>query len=130
LRRFAPPVGVQQVRLCDRSSLRRFAPPVGVPHFYPCDRSSLRRFAPLVGVPHSSRDRAAMNQSQRTLQEFRTTLSPAEVLAEAKQFFTQRISLYATFIDRDGPTFVTFRGQGGEEIVIAADVHDGATRVT
>jgi hypothetical protein len=71
-----------------------------------------------------------MNQSQRTLQEFRTTLTPADVLAEAKQFFTRRISLYATFLDREGPTFVTFRGQGGEEIVIAAVVQDGATRVT
>ena len=71
-----------------------------------------------------------MNQSQRTLQEFRTTLSPAEVLAEAKQFFTRRNSLYATFLDREGPTFVTFRGQGGEEIVIAAVTQDGATRVT
>jgi hypothetical protein len=71
-----------------------------------------------------------MNQSQRTLQEFRTTLSPAEVLAEAKQFFTRRNNIYATFIDRDGPTFVTFRGQGGEEIVIAAATQDGATRVT
>jgi len=71
-----------------------------------------------------------MNQSQRTLQEFRTSLTPAEVLAEAKQFFTRRISLYATFLDREGPTFVTFRGQGGEEIVIAAVTQDGATRVT
>jgi len=71
-----------------------------------------------------------MNQSQRTLQEFRTTLTPAEVLAEAKQFFTRRNSIYATFIDRDGPTFVSFRGQGGEEIVIAAAIQDGATRVT
>jgi len=71
-----------------------------------------------------------MNQSQRTLQAFRTTLTPADVLAEAKQFFTRRISLYATFLDREGPTFVTFRGQGGEEIVIAAVVQDGATRVT
>jgi hypothetical protein len=71
-----------------------------------------------------------MNQSQRTLQEFRTTLSPAEVLAEAKQFFTRRNNINATFIDRDGPTFVTFRGQGGEEIVSAAATQDGATRVT
>ena len=71
-----------------------------------------------------------MNQSQRTLQEFRTTLTPADVLAEAKQFFTRRISLYATFLDREGPTFVTFRGQGGEEIVIAAATQDGATRVS
>jgi len=71
-----------------------------------------------------------MNQSQRTLQEFRTTLTPAEVLAEAKQFFTRRNSIYATFIDRDGPTFVSFRGQGGEEVIIAAATQDGATRVT
>ena len=71
-----------------------------------------------------------MNQSQRTLQEFRTSLTPAEVLAEAKQFFSGRNSLYATFLDRDGPTFVTFRGQGGEELIIAAAPQDGATRVT
>ena len=71
-----------------------------------------------------------MNQSQRTLQEYRTTATPAEVLAEAKQFFTRHNSLYATFIDRDGPTVVSFRGQGGEELIIAAAVADGATRVT
>jgi hypothetical protein len=73
-----------------------------------------------------------MNQSQRTLQEYRTTATPAEVLAEAKQFFTRRNSLYATFLDRDGPTFVSFRGQGGEELIIAAAAApDGAgTRVT
>jgi len=71
-----------------------------------------------------------MNQSQRTLQEFRTTLTPAEVLAEAKQFFTRRNNIYATFLDREGPTFVSFRGQGGEELIIAAATQDGATRVT
>ena len=71
-----------------------------------------------------------MHQSQRTLQEYRTTASPADVLAEAKEFFSRRNSLYATFIDRDGPTFVSFRGQGGEELIIAAAPQDGATRVT
>ena len=71
-----------------------------------------------------------MHQSQRTLQEYRTTATPAEVLAEAKEFFSRRNSLYATFIDRDGPTFVSFRGQGGEELIIAAVEHEGATRVT
>lgn len=71
-----------------------------------------------------------MNQSQRTLQEYRTTLTPDEVLSEAKQFFSRRSSLYATFLDREGPTFVTFRGQGTEEIVIAAAVQEGMTRVT
>jgi hypothetical protein len=71
-----------------------------------------------------------MNQSQRTLQEYRTTLTPDEVLSEAKQFFTKRSSLYAAFLDREGPTHVTFRGQGGEEIVIAAAPLEGVTRVT
>ena len=71
-----------------------------------------------------------MNQSQRTLQEYRTTLTPDEVLAAAKQFFLRRSSLYAAFLDREGPTFVSFRGQGTEELVIAAAPHEGATRVT
>ena len=71
-----------------------------------------------------------MNQTQRTLQEYRTSLSPAEVIAEAKQFFPQRNSLYAAFLDLEGPTFVSFRGQGGEELIIAVLTQDGATRVT
>ena len=71
-----------------------------------------------------------MNQSQRTLQEYRTTLTPDEVLAAAKRFFLRRSSLYAAFLDREGPTFVSFRGQGTEELVIAAAPHEGATRVT
>ena len=71
-----------------------------------------------------------MPQSQRTLQECRTTLAPADVLAKAKQFFSQRNSLYAAFLDREGPTFSTFRGQGGEEIVIGVATKDGATLVT
>jgi hypothetical protein len=71
-----------------------------------------------------------MDQSQRTLQEYRTSLAPADVLASAKRFFTRRNSLYATFLDREGPTFVSFRGQGTEELVIAAVPHEGATRVT
>jgi hypothetical protein len=71
-----------------------------------------------------------MNQSERTLQEYRTTATPAEVLAEAKEFFTRRNSLYATFLDREGPTFVSLRGQGGEGLIIAAVADGGATRVT
>jgi hypothetical protein len=71
-----------------------------------------------------------MIQSQRTLQEYRSTLSPAEVLAQAKTFFTRRNSIYATFLEQEGPSHLTFRGQGGEELVIAAIVRDGATLVT
>jgi hypothetical protein len=71
-----------------------------------------------------------MGASQRTLQEHVTSLQPNEVLERAKYFFTQRNPLYATFLEKEGPGYVTFRGQGGEEIVIAAMPKDGATLVT
>jgi hypothetical protein len=71
-----------------------------------------------------------MAASQRTLQEQLTTLAPQDVLARAKTFFPQRNPLYASFLEKEGPTFVTFRGQGGEEVVIAAMPKDGATLVT
>ena len=71
-----------------------------------------------------------MGSSQRTLQEYRTTLPPQDVLARAKDFFTQRNPLYATFPEKQGSGYSTFRGQGGEEIVIAAIPKDGATLVT
>ena len=71
-----------------------------------------------------------MNQTQRTLQEYRTTLSPDEVIARAKQFFTRHVSIYAAFIEREGPGYVGFRGQGGEELYIGATAKDGATLVT
>ena len=71
-----------------------------------------------------------MASSQRTLQECTTTLAPAEVLARAKAFFPGRSTLYAAFLDKEGPTFCSFRGQGGEELVIGVAPADGATRVT
>ena len=71
-----------------------------------------------------------MNQSQSTLQEFLTSLAPADVLSRAKKFFSRRNSLYATFLDTEGPSHVTFRGQGGEELIIAAVARDGSTLVT
>lgn len=71
-----------------------------------------------------------MAASRTTLQEHRTSLPPADVLARARTFFTQRNPLYATFLEQEGPTHATFRGQGGEEIVIATSSRDGATLVT
>ena len=71
-----------------------------------------------------------MGSSQRTLQEYRSTMPPQDVLARAKDFFTQRNPLYATFPEKQGSGYSTFRGQGGEEIVIAAIPKDGATLVT
>jgi hypothetical protein len=71
-----------------------------------------------------------MAASDRTLQELTTALAPEDVIARAKQFFSERSSLYATFLDKEGPGFATFRGQGGEELVIAATAKEGATLVT
>ena len=68
--------------------------------------------------------------SQRTLQETTTPLAPDEVLARAKTFFTQRNPLYAAFVEKEGPGYVTLRGQGGEEIAIATAPGAGGTRVT
>jgi len=71
-----------------------------------------------------------MNQTQRTLQEYRTTLPPAEVIARAKDFFSRHVKIYAAFIEREGPGYVGFRGQGNEELYIGAIERDGATLVT
>jgi hypothetical protein len=72
-----------------------------------------------------------MTTSQRIVQEITTTLAADDVLARAKQFFPTRPSLYATFLDMEGSQYCTFRGQGGEEIVIAvAPAEKGGTRVT
>jgi hypothetical protein len=71
-----------------------------------------------------------MADSRTTLQETRTALPPADVIAAAKHFFARRNNIYAAFLEREGPGFATFRGQGGEEIVIAAQADGAATRVT
>ena len=69
-------------------------------------------------------------KSNKTMQELTTTLPADEVLARAKSFFAKRSSLYAACLDKEGPGFVTFRGQGGEEIVIGTAAGTGGTRVT
>lgn len=71
-----------------------------------------------------------MAQTDRTLQETLTSLSPAQVLTEAKHFFARRNSIYTAFLDMEGPTFVSMRGMGGEELVIGVARRDGATAVT
>ena len=70
-------------------------------------------------------------QTSRTMQEYRTAWSGEEVLRAAKDFFARRNPIYAAFIDREGPTFVSLRGQGGEEVVIGVSASDaGGTLVT
>ncbi len=58
------------------------------------------------------------------------TLPPAEVLARAKAYFTERLPNQAAFVEREGPQFAVLRGQGGEEVVFHAAPGDGGvTRV-
>lgn len=61
--------------------------------------------------------------------ETTTSLEAPEVLARAKQFFAERVPANAAFPEKEGPTWLTLRGQGGEEIALAAVPAAGGTRV-
>jgi hypothetical protein len=69
-------------------------------------------------------------QSNRQLQERLTSLPIAEVIAMATRYFTRRSGVYTTFIEKQGPSHLVLRGQGGEELVIAARLTDAGTAVT
>jgi len=71
-----------------------------------------------------------MSQRNRTLQETTTSHSPAEVLRSAKDFFARQTGIYAAFPEQESKAHVTLRGQGGEEVVIAAIPGAGETKVT
>jgi hypothetical protein len=71
-----------------------------------------------------------MSQRDRTLQETTTSHAPAEVLQAAKNFFARQTGVYAAFPEQESRTHVTLRGQGGEEVVIAALPGTGRTTVT
>jgi len=61
--------------------------------------------------------------------EITTTLGPAEVIAAAKKFFGERVPNNAAFPEKEGPTWLTLRGQGGEEIALAALPGEGGSRI-
>ena len=71
-----------------------------------------------------------MPQRERVLQETTTKLSPAEVLQSAKDFFARQVGIYAAFPEQESKSHVSMRGQGGEEVIIAALSQGGTTRVT
>ena len=59
--------------------------------------------------------------------ETRTSIGADEVLRLAKLFFAERIPHHGAFLENEGPGFLSLRGQGGEEISLAAsDGEDGA----
>lgn len=72
------------------------------------------------------------SQRSRTVQEKATSLSPADVIREAKSFFGRQSGVYSAFVEQEGPSYITLRGMGGEEVAIGiASVKDGAgTHVT
>ncbi len=63
------------------------------------------------------------------MQDYNTTLASDAVKSAAKTFFTRRNPIYAAFLEKEGPEYVTFRGQGGEEIVIGMSPVAGGTAV-
>jgi hypothetical protein len=71
-----------------------------------------------------------MKTNVPTLQEMITTLPAADVLAQAKVFFARHLGIYAAFLEREGPSHATFRGQGGEELIIGTAPAPNGTRVT
>ena len=71
-----------------------------------------------------------MPQRERVLQETTTKLTPAEVLQSAKEFFARQVGIYAAFPEQESKSHVSMRGQGGEEVIIAALSQAGTTRVT
>ena len=70
------------------------------------------------------------HQRDRTRQQAVTSLAPAKVLAAAKEFFARRSGIYSAFPEKEGPAFLTLRGQGGEEIAIGVAPGGGGTTVT
>jgi hypothetical protein len=70
------------------------------------------------------------HQRGRTLQDTYTTLAPGAVLDGAKRFFAEASGIYAAFVEREGPTHLVLRGQGGEEVAIGVVALDGVTRVS
>jgi len=61
--------------------------------------------------------------------EVMTTLDGAEVLRRAKRFFAERVPNQAAFPETEGPTWLTLRGQGGEEIALAVRSNGAGTMV-
>jgi hypothetical protein len=75
-------------------------------------------------------DAPTNSQRGRTVQEASTALTSAQVLSEARTFFGRQSGVYSAFVEQEGPTHITLRGQGGEEIVIGTAPDKGTTRVT
>lgn len=62
--------------------------------------------------------------------ETTTDLAAADVLERARVFFASRVPASSTFVEHQSARHIALRGQGGEEVVIAAvPAEGGGTRV-
>lgn len=61
--------------------------------------------------------------------EATTPLAASTVLAHAKAFFAERVPHNAAYPEKEGPHFLVLRGQGGEEIALAAWQGEQGTRI-
>lgn len=86
----------------------------------------------VLALPYFSRMTSPTrnNQTARLLQEGVTAMPAADVLAAAIRFFATDSGVYSAFPEKQGPTHVVLRGQGGEEIVIGVRDVPGGTGVT
>jgi hypothetical protein len=69
-------------------------------------------------------------QSRRQLQDTVTSLPVSDVIAAATHFFANRNGVYTAFVEKQGPSHVVLRGQGGEEIAIGARETPAGTAVS
>jgi hypothetical protein len=58
-----------------------------------------------------------------------TAADGAEVLRRAKTFFAERIPMTSAYPEKEGPAWLTLRGQGGEEVAFGVAPDPGGTRV-
>ena len=58
-----------------------------------------------------------------------TTLDSKSVLAQARDFFAERVPNQAAYPEKQGASWMTLRGQGGEEIALSAISEGNFTRV-
>lgn len=58
-----------------------------------------------------------------------TSLAGTDVLQRAKLFFQERVPNNAAFPEREGPSWLSLRGQGGEEIALSVATTGSGTRV-
>ena len=63
------------------------------------------------------------------MHEMTTSLTAREVLARAKTFFAERVPQYSAYPELEGPSYATFRGQGGEEIAVAVFAEANGVKV-